>query len=123
MSLFISVDVPKYCKANPREIIPDHDNCAHYFDCVKVNQNRTSRAMTTGMVSECKYPDLFDSQTLTCQSFTSVSCHDRPEPQAPCKFSVLYVFFYLEWGGGMHLYLYTIILHNIIYAYFFLSEG
>ncbi|XP_071175832.1 uncharacterized protein [Mytilus edulis] len=80
------VDVPAYCKANPREIIPDHDNCAHYFDCTKVNQNRTTRAMTTGGMSECKYPDLFDAQTLTCQSFTTVTCHDRPEPQAPCDY-------------------------------------
>ena len=78
------MDVPGYCKANPREVIPDHDNCAHYFDCTKVNQNRTSRLISISG-TECTYPDLFDTQTLTCQRFQSVNCKDRPEPQAPCK--------------------------------------
>lgn len=77
----ITVDAPSYCQAHPRDIIPMKDNCAHYIDCARV------LAGASEPVSECTYPDLFSTLSMTCQAFTTVQCDTRPEPQAPCKYT------------------------------------
>lgn len=38
---------------------------------------------------ECSYPDLFSDSSSRCEHFETVACGKRPEPQAPCKFSVI----------------------------------
>lgn len=80
-----SVDALPYCQAHPKEIIPMKDNCAHYIDCTRVLGGGAEP------VSECTYPDLFSTLSMTCQAFTTVQCDSRPEPQAPCKYSTGYV--------------------------------
>lgn len=52
------------------------DSCAMYINC-----SRTGHYLV-----ECKYPDLYSPVSKTCQSFKSVTCGKRPEPQKPCKF-------------------------------------
>lgn len=83
-----TVDVPDYCKANPTDVLPDPDNCAHFFDC----SNRTTATHRAAYIvtpqslsQECTYPDLFDANTRQCMLFTSVNCQTRPEPMAPCE--------------------------------------
>lgn len=77
--LYWTVDAGPYCKANPRDVIAMKDNCAHYIDCEQVVQGASDA------VSECTYPDLFSTLSMTCQAFTTVHCDNRPEPQAPCE--------------------------------------
>lgn len=76
--LYISVDAVGYCAANPSDIVPMPDNCAQYYNCTEMNSR------IGGHVMECKYPDLFSTQTRSCQSFETVHCTKRMEPQAPC---------------------------------------
>ena len=78
----LSADAKPYCQANPMEILPMSDNCAHYINCT-VYLGGSSMA---DPVQECQYPDLFSTISMTCQDFTTVVCNTRPEPQAPCKF-------------------------------------
>ena len=69
-----------YCKANPGQIKVDPDNCAQYFNC-------SDTTSTLGHYKEeCKYPDLFSTLTMSCQSFNRVLCQKRREPKAPCEF-------------------------------------
>ncbi|KAJ8316010.1 hypothetical protein KUTeg_006024 [Tegillarca granosa] len=72
------VDVPDYCHAHPKAVIPERTNCAHYYNCSDLGNygNQTK---------ECIYPDLFSDQTMKCQPFENVTCDTRMEPQAPCK--------------------------------------
>ena len=85
------VDVPNYCKANPTEVLPDPDNCAHYYNC-SIAMATTYRGGAPVVVSqkqmECPYPDLYDPVLKTCANFTSVNCKTRKEPQAPCKLMI-----------------------------------
>lgn len=84
-----TVDVPDYCVANPKDVLPDPDNCAHFFDC---NNKTTMVHRAAHVVSiqsytkECQYPDLFDSNNRQCRLFTAVKCETRPEPMTPCKY-------------------------------------
>lgn len=87
MFFYFSVDVKNYCKANPLDILPDPDNCSHYYNCTQVNLS----TVTTS--TECAYPDLFSPVTQRCEMFTSVKCMKRPEPQAPCKYYYLWYSF------------------------------
>jgi hypothetical protein len=83
------VDVPDYCVANPSKLLPDPDNCAHYFNCSDPTVAVVTRQLvnSTGHYrKECPYPDLFDSVLQQCQMFSSVKCNTRPEPQAPCMY-------------------------------------
>lgn len=93
--LFIhTVDVPDYCAANPKRVLPDPDNCAHYFNCSSVPRQgvrRISSAIALGKYGvECQYPDLFDDLTQQCKNFTNVNCSTRTEPQAPCEYTIPY---------------------------------
>lgn len=78
MYIYFTVDVPDYCQANPQDIIPDLENCAHFYNCSDVIHMKRVASM------ECTYPDLFSRVTLRCERFTTVTCDKRPEPQAPC---------------------------------------
>ena len=82
------MDATPYCQAHPTEIIPMKDNCAHYIDCTRV-----LAGVTADPVSECTYPDLFSTLSMTCQAFTTVQCDSRPEPMAPCTFTVIFSIF------------------------------
>ncbi|VDI54945.1 Hypothetical predicted protein, partial [Mytilus galloprovincialis] len=73
--------VPEYCKAHPKAVLPKGDNCVQYYNC-SVGLTRYGRN-----VMECPYPDMFSSLTSQCERFTSVSCKDRPEHQAPCDYT------------------------------------
>ena len=89
MDLF-TVDIPDYCKAHPKVILPDPDNCAHYFNCSDATTATINRAtMAAGNYrKECHYPDLFDDSIKQCNKFEMVNCSKKPEPQAPCKFEI-----------------------------------
>lgn len=71
------VDVPDYCSVHPQALLPDLDNCAKLFNCSE-----------PGIYKECKYPNLFSLQSLSCQDFTKVNCGGRKEPQAPCEYLI-----------------------------------
>ena len=76
----LSVDAVDYCAANPTDIVPTPDNCAQYYNCTERN------TFLGNHTKECKYPDLFSTQTNACQNFETVHCaKSRTEPQAPCK--------------------------------------
>lgn len=81
-----TVDAVDYCSANRADIVPTTDNCAEYFNCSKLNTSIGDH------VVECHYPDLFSVRTLSCESFETVQCNTRLEPQAPCKYGHCYLF-------------------------------
>ncbi|KAK3583072.1 hypothetical protein CHS0354_004017 [Potamilus streckersoni] len=68
-----------YCRLHPTEKLRYPGDCAKYYDCSKKGNTMADR------LSECKYPDLFDVDSLRCRNFTDVNCTTRMEPQAPCK--------------------------------------
>ena len=76
-------DAKSYCQANPSDMLPRSSNCAKYYNC-------TAALYGQDVIQECTYPDLFSTLSLTCQDFTTVQCNQRPEPEAPCKFEILY---------------------------------
>ena len=76
-----TADARPYCQANPGSVVQVSDNCAQYINCTAV----LAMAPTSDPVQECKYPDLFSTQTMGCQDFTTVHCDKRKEPKAPCK--------------------------------------
>lgn len=78
-SCYLTVDVPSYCKANPDSVIEDISSCNRFYNCSQFSSGRPV------VSSECFYPDLFSTVFRSCQGFTSVKCHLRPEPMAPCK--------------------------------------
>lgn len=83
------VDVPEYCQANPSDILPDSENCAHYFNCSDPSATGVIHRASSPPLAyrkECHYPDLFDPVTKSCQTFTATNCSQRKEPQAPCKY-------------------------------------
>lgn len=92
MFSYFSDTVPEYCKAHPTAVLPKGDNCVQYYNC-SVGLTRYGRN-----VMECTYPDMFSTVTSQCERFTSVSCKDRPEHQAPCKlYTILeYIGFFLN---------------------------
>ena len=76
---FITVDAGQYCTAHPTDVLPTVDNCAQYYNC-------SDRITSLGNhKEECSYPDLFSSESLSCESFMDVDCSTRAEPKAPCK--------------------------------------
>lgn len=95
-----TVDVPDYCTANTKRVLPDPDNCAHYYNCSSVPRQgvpRISSATALGKYgAECQYPDLFDDLTQQCRNFTDVNCSTRTEPQAPCEYTILCARFLME---------------------------
>ncbi|KAL4228860.1 hypothetical protein ACF0H5_011900 [Mactra antiquata] len=78
----VPTDARQYCQANPQDVIPMSDNCAQFINCSTVN----GLAPAQDPVQECKYPELFSTQTKSCTTFTSVSCGKRMEPQSPCEY-------------------------------------
>ncbi|CAG2185606.1 unnamed protein product [Mytilus edulis] len=83
------VDVPDYCTAHPSAVLPDPDNCAHYFNCSDPTMATITRGagQTPGNYrKECHYPDLFDDSIKQCNNFEMVNCSKKPEPQAPCEY-------------------------------------
>ncbi|WAR05418.1 hypothetical protein MAR_020787 [Mya arenaria] len=72
-------DANAYCQANPRDMLPMWSDCSKYYNCAATLRGQ-------GVVQECTYPDLFSTFSLTCQDFTTVQCHNRLEPQAPCEY-------------------------------------
>ena len=87
----VVVDVPEYCAANPTDVLPDPDNCAHFFDCNKKTTmvHRAAHIISVKtFTKECPYPDLFDYNSRQCMTFTSVDCRTRPEPMIPCKYNL-----------------------------------
>ena len=78
------------------------DNCAVYVNCTAYMSGGVSDP-----IQECSYPQLFDTTTMMCADFKTVSCDHRSEPQAPCMnyfylnlyyliFSLLYSLKYFE---------------------------
>ena len=84
-AISFSADVVDYCAANPSDMVASLDNCAHYYNC-------TERYTLLGNhTMECIYPDLFSSQSLTCQNFEWVQCGKKTmEPMAPCEYFTVY---------------------------------
>lgn len=70
---------------NPMAVIAHFNNCAQYFDC--------REAVNGSFLRECRYPQLFDEVELTCKNFTDVTCRQRFEPQAPCKYKTMITLF------------------------------
>ena len=72
--------IQAYCTLVPTAIVPHPLQCARYFDC--------RQAIGGSYLRECRYPQLFDSPTLTCRNFSDVACGNKYEPQAPCKYII-----------------------------------
>jgi len=75
-SLFLEM-IRAHCELFPGSIQPHPYQCAQYFDC--------GPTIGGSYLRECKYPQLFDQVSMTCQNFTDVRCGSRIEPQSPCK--------------------------------------
>lgn len=76
-------NIDEICKQNPKAILRKNDNCAQYYNC------SVSNSSYGGHLQECKYPDLFSTVSMGCENFKTVTCDNRTEPQAPCKFWML----------------------------------
>ncbi|XP_062607658.1 uncharacterized protein LOC134269470 [Saccostrea cucullata] len=74
-----NVDIPDYCLANPKALLPKKDNCGQYINC-------SDSGFDGNHTMECLYPDLFSLISMSCQWFENVTCHQRMEPQAPCDY-------------------------------------
>ncbi|KAJ8316009.1 hypothetical protein KUTeg_006023 [Tegillarca granosa] len=72
------VDVPGYCNANPKRILPNMDNCGQFYTCSDPRN---------GFSRECKYPDLFSMSSLSCEKFTTIYCQSstRTTSSICCK--------------------------------------
>ncbi|XP_071165551.1 uncharacterized protein [Mytilus edulis] len=70
--------IKSHCTINPSTIQPHLYQCAQYFDC--------GPTIGGSYLRECKYPQLFDTTSMTCQNFSDVTCGPRIEPQAPCDY-------------------------------------
>ncbi|XP_062578131.1 uncharacterized protein LOC134240032, partial [Saccostrea cucullata] len=73
---------PSYCKTHPFAVVAKEDNCAQYYNC-----SLPAKRFASNQIQECTYPNLFSRTTLKCETFTSVSCDSRLEPQAPCEYN------------------------------------
>ena len=78
---FFVEEVPDFCKANPTAVIHSVTNCAEFYNCSDGNK-----------AHECPYPDLFSKISHKCENFTGVDCDNRTEPQAPCKYTIVFKF-------------------------------
>lgn len=90
--ILFTVDVPQYCQAHPTDVLPDPDNCAHYYNCsvaMATSYNGGRPVVVSQKPMECTYPDLYDPVKKMCTNFTKVDCKTRKEPQAPCKLLLL----------------------------------
>ncbi|KAL3884669.1 hypothetical protein ACJMK2_024787, partial [Sinanodonta woodiana] len=65
------------CDGSFGSLIPNPLNCAQYYDC---------RDLLEPILYECEYPQLYSIQSRSCETFTTVNCGSRPEPQAPCEY-------------------------------------
>ncbi|KAL5005503.1 hypothetical protein ScPMuIL_018959 [Solemya velum] len=68
----------EFCRANADTILPHPLNCAQYYDC--------RQAVGGSYLRECRYPQLFDIDSLTCRNFSDVICGRRYEPFTPCDY-------------------------------------
>ena len=87
--------MPDYCAAHPSEVLPDPDNCAHFFNCSDPTLTTITRVgglTPANYRKECHYPDLFDETIKQCNNFEMVKCDKKPEPQAPCKLFIKFFF-------------------------------
>lgn len=73
-------DVISFCSANKNAISADSLNAAHFINCSDHNPN------ISHYIQECPYPQLFSTETHSCQDFRTVPVDSRIVPQAPCKF-------------------------------------
>ena len=76
-----AAEATEVCKANRGKLFASSQSCAKYYDC-------SGNATSPTKPSECKYPDLFSTQTQGCEQFETVNCTTRAEPQAPCEFYI-----------------------------------
>ena len=72
-----------FCERNPGLVFPSFTNCAQFYECAHYNDR------TGTYLHECAYPLLYDTSSQTCQPFTRVSCGQRPDPQAPCQYTLI----------------------------------
>ncbi|XP_041347895.1 uncharacterized protein LOC121367659 [Gigantopelta aegis] len=73
-----------FCQRNPTKSFEDMNKCSFYFDCSKVEHQPGLKPYQT----ECKYPDLFDTQDKKCKPYNEVICHNRLEPKQPCDYAI-----------------------------------
>lgn len=69
-----------FCSANKNAIAADSLNAAHFINCSDPNPN------ISHYIQECPYPELFSTETYSCQDFRTVPVDSRIVPQAPCEF-------------------------------------
>lgn len=73
--------VDTYCPQYPRAKLVHDKNCARYYDCSDFGNKRTP------YLKECPYPQLFNTDTLTCDDYKYVECEERYRPVTPCKYA------------------------------------
>ena len=85
--------IQQLCQANPTARIPSPDSCSHYFDCTASTSPGRTQADQKGepqfveYLMECPYPQLFSPARGQCQHHSYVTCRDKFEPKAPCKYN------------------------------------
>lgn len=73
--------VPSICDMKAQTRIAHPESCAKFYDC--------SNKKTSGgdpEVEECKYPFLFDEETMRCEHFSTTKCGRRFEPKNQCDY-------------------------------------
>ncbi|PVD18873.1 hypothetical protein C0Q70_21430 [Pomacea canaliculata] len=83
----IARDPAKFCGQYPGAVVADPLHCARYYNCSRTGPAHFGRPY----LSECRYPALFNRQTMKCDSFITVQrtagCGSSKQPIHQCEYS------------------------------------
>lgn len=74
-----------FCKYHPADLMMDPTNCARYYNC---SDPSIKEGLGVKYLHECRYPRLFKDVQTGCVLFLNVTCAERYEPKAPCKYNI-----------------------------------
>ncbi|KAK7471462.1 hypothetical protein BaRGS_00035898 [Batillaria attramentaria] len=83
----VARDPVNFCRQYPDAIVADPLHCARYFNCSQKHPGLLGRPH----LSECRYPSLFNRDTMQCDSFVTVlktvGCGHSKQPIHQCEYS------------------------------------
>ncbi|XP_056000588.1 uncharacterized protein LOC130048213 [Ostrea edulis] len=76
--------VEEICRLQPSLIFPHPDECQLYYNCSVTYTDIPIHSEQH--LQECRYPDVFSTQTLQCENFTAVCCGARKVLKDKCDY-------------------------------------
>ena len=68
---------------NGEKLFAHPDECQKFYNCSITNSPWYAKFRR--YLQECPYPELFDTEKMSCQNFEEVNCGGRTEFKNPCK--------------------------------------